>query len=307
MSDIFASYRDGLERLRLTINIQHPHYARILTLEQRLLENLDHTQQFGDNDSHRVERSRIIDALNRLTLEAIGKSFNELFKTVETEKPSEGSQFNQRDVLHPKTKETQSVKDRLQKGDVNEDFTTVPYLNYENDDRESVILEVARYLMKKEEQKEVKEQISYARIWFRSHREQIEGYQATVLQLSNFLKLNLYDDLETLIEISEAFTHLSSEVTKLLQVVQAVDAKSPSSQRRHLCNDLRRIRELSSNTTVLLNALIDAVCAEMATETLGALISQNLLLMRQLINNVHQWLSWMIDWFDTLETLKSHS
>lgn len=307
MGDIFASYRDALKRLLSKLERTHHHYAQILTLEQRLLENLDHAERFGDPDSYRVERSRIINTLNLLAQEAIGQSFNDLFKTVETEKQFKGDQFNQREISHPETRESQPVKDLSPEGAEGEWSTTVPYLNYENDDRESVILEVARYLMKKEEQKEVKEQISYARIWFRSHREQIEGYQATALQLSNFLKLNLYDDLETLIKMPETFTYLSSEITKLLKVVQAVDAKSPSLQRRHLCNDFRRLRELSSNMIVLLNALIDAVCAEMATEALGASIYRNLLLMNQLIDNLHQWLSWMIDWFDTLGTHRSFS
>ncbi len=78
MADIFTPYETGLTRLVERLGSDHPRYADALTLQSRLLENTGQARQYGDTEIHRAERARIVDALNRLALETVRVSFNEL-------------------------------------------------------------------------------------------------------------------------------------------------------------------------------------------------------------------------------------
>jgi len=77
MSDVFTPYEDGLERLLEELGSKHPRYADALTLQARLLENIAQTPQYGDTETRRAERAQIANSLNRLGLDATGKSFND--------------------------------------------------------------------------------------------------------------------------------------------------------------------------------------------------------------------------------------
>lgn len=50
----------------------------LLVYEQQLRENMADARRFGDTADKRSERARIVSQLNRLALDAIGVSFNEL-------------------------------------------------------------------------------------------------------------------------------------------------------------------------------------------------------------------------------------
>ena len=78
MSDTFTSYETGLSLLLKRLGHAHPRYAEALTLQARLLENLARVRRYGDTETGRAERAQIVDALNRLALEAVGRSFNAL-------------------------------------------------------------------------------------------------------------------------------------------------------------------------------------------------------------------------------------
>ena len=76
--DIFRSYREGLKQLLARLEQEHPRYPEGLVLQSRLLENIFQAQQYGDTETHRAARAQVLDALNRLTMEALGYSFNQL-------------------------------------------------------------------------------------------------------------------------------------------------------------------------------------------------------------------------------------
>ena len=78
MTDIFSFYESGLELILQRMGKDHPHYTEALTLQSRLLENIDQTHRHGDTETRRAERSEIRDALNHLALETVGVSFNDL-------------------------------------------------------------------------------------------------------------------------------------------------------------------------------------------------------------------------------------
>lgn len=73
-SDPFARYEHGLQELEKHIG-QH---EDLLVYEQQLRENMANARRFGDTSEKRSERARIVSELNRLALNAIGVSFNEL-------------------------------------------------------------------------------------------------------------------------------------------------------------------------------------------------------------------------------------
>lgn len=68
-------YRIGIRRLLEAIGPDHPSYADLLTLQQRLEENLNDTERFGQSPSLQVDRARILDSCNKLSLSATGHSF----------------------------------------------------------------------------------------------------------------------------------------------------------------------------------------------------------------------------------------
>lgn len=78
MTDAFTSYETGLTELLERLGKDHPRYTEVLTLQSRLLENVSQARQYSDTETRRAERAQTVDALNRLALETVEVSFNEL-------------------------------------------------------------------------------------------------------------------------------------------------------------------------------------------------------------------------------------
>ena len=92
MPGIFTQYEAGLEQLLGRLGKEHPRYAETLTLQSRLLENIAQARQYGDTDALKNTRAQIVDRLNRLTLQIVGVSFNELCKSPGLHAPIECTQ-----------------------------------------------------------------------------------------------------------------------------------------------------------------------------------------------------------------------
>lgn len=75
---VFSGYLSGLKHLLDQLDAQDPHYLDALTLEQRLTENIKSAERYGDTETLRAERTRIIESLNVLSLDTFGKPFNDL-------------------------------------------------------------------------------------------------------------------------------------------------------------------------------------------------------------------------------------
>ena len=78
MNDAFAYYEEGLNDLLKMLSEDTARYSELLVLEQRLLENIHQVRRYGDMETWRADRARIVDALNQLALEETGTSFNKL-------------------------------------------------------------------------------------------------------------------------------------------------------------------------------------------------------------------------------------
>jgi hypothetical protein len=74
--DIFTAYLEGMRRLLNLLSIQHPRYLEALNYQVRLAENVDRAQRYGDTENTRAERAAVFEALNRLALATIQRSFN---------------------------------------------------------------------------------------------------------------------------------------------------------------------------------------------------------------------------------------
>jgi Tfp pilus assembly protein PilF len=75
MSDQYSRYEDGLHQLLDQIGPAHAEYATGLVYQQRLIENIAESRRYGDTETLKAERSKIIDQLNRLALSALGQPF----------------------------------------------------------------------------------------------------------------------------------------------------------------------------------------------------------------------------------------
>jgi len=73
-----AIYETGLDRLQRRIESDSAGYSDFLVYQQRLRENIDRSQQYGDTEMRRAERSEIIAGLNDLARDVLDISFNEL-------------------------------------------------------------------------------------------------------------------------------------------------------------------------------------------------------------------------------------
>ena len=71
------NYERGLETLRLQVE-QTNRYDEFNVLEARLLENLSDDRLYGPSEQSRSGRARVIDQLNRLALDVLGVTFNDL-------------------------------------------------------------------------------------------------------------------------------------------------------------------------------------------------------------------------------------
>jgi hypothetical protein len=70
-------YERGLDALRSQLE-QTNRYLEFTTLEARLHENLRDERLFGPTETTRSDRARVITGVNRLALEVLGMSFNDL-------------------------------------------------------------------------------------------------------------------------------------------------------------------------------------------------------------------------------------
>jgi len=78
MSDAFTPYETGLARFLERLGQDHPRYTEALTLEAQLRENVGQARLDGDSETRRADRNRILRGLNRLALQTVRLSFNDL-------------------------------------------------------------------------------------------------------------------------------------------------------------------------------------------------------------------------------------
>jgi hypothetical protein len=71
-------YEVALQHLLEGLGKDHHLYAEALILQSRLLENIRQERLYGATETTRVERSRLVSALNQLALNALGTSINDL-------------------------------------------------------------------------------------------------------------------------------------------------------------------------------------------------------------------------------------
>ena len=88
--DPLDPYQKGMATLLKIAGHRHSSYLHLLTLQQRLEETISNTRQYGDDETQRALRSRIILQLNMVSLEVAETSFNSLcglstVSTLETE------------------------------------------------------------------------------------------------------------------------------------------------------------------------------------------------------------------------------
>lgn len=78
MSNESDRWRYGLTSLRNQLGVDHPQRLELHTLEARLVQNLNDERAYGSSDNLRADRARILGALNKLALDTLHRSFNEL-------------------------------------------------------------------------------------------------------------------------------------------------------------------------------------------------------------------------------------
>ncbi len=78
LSGLLDGYKSGLAALLAQLGPGHARYQDALVFQQRLTENIERSQRHGDNENWRSERSLIIEGLNSLAQETVGRSFNAL-------------------------------------------------------------------------------------------------------------------------------------------------------------------------------------------------------------------------------------
>jgi hypothetical protein len=76
--DSFTPYEIALHALCERLGPDHPRSIDALTFQARLLENISQARRYGDTGALRADRAQIRDQLNRLALETVGVSFNDL-------------------------------------------------------------------------------------------------------------------------------------------------------------------------------------------------------------------------------------
>ena len=86
-ADTFTRYETGLTRLLERLGSDHAHYVEVLTLQTRLLENIAQVRNYSDSENLRSERNRMLMQLNRLALESLTVTFNELCELVSETPP----------------------------------------------------------------------------------------------------------------------------------------------------------------------------------------------------------------------------
>ncbi len=76
--DPFSPLESGLRRLLRRLGRKHSQYNDALLLQSRLMENIEMTRHYGDNENNRSVRYEIIDQLNSLCSNTLSVTFHEL-------------------------------------------------------------------------------------------------------------------------------------------------------------------------------------------------------------------------------------
>lgn len=77
-SDAFSPYENGLRQLFTQLGEDHPRTEEARSYQKQLLANIHLTRFYGDTETRRAERARIIDHLNRLALDILDTPFDRL-------------------------------------------------------------------------------------------------------------------------------------------------------------------------------------------------------------------------------------
>ncbi len=78
IQDVYTTYETGLSKLLARIGPDHPKYSEVLVYQQRLFEGIVHARRYGDTETIRAERARVIDRLNEISMSVLGMAFNKL-------------------------------------------------------------------------------------------------------------------------------------------------------------------------------------------------------------------------------------
>jgi hypothetical protein len=81
--EAYSLYEAGTRELLDQIGQNHPLYSNTLVYQHRLSENIRQSQLYGETDTLKAERNRIINELNKLALTELHISFNELCVQIE--------------------------------------------------------------------------------------------------------------------------------------------------------------------------------------------------------------------------------
>ncbi|MBN2093033.1 NACHT domain-containing protein, partial [candidate division KSB1 bacterium] len=85
MDDIFKKYQKGLKEL-LGLLTEHPEISeKVERIQAQLIENIESVQTFGDKDNLKLERKPLLEELNRLAYETLGRSFNKICALTEVD------------------------------------------------------------------------------------------------------------------------------------------------------------------------------------------------------------------------------
>jgi hypothetical protein len=77
LSSLTMDYERGLDLLKAQLE-QTNRYIEFTTLEARMRENMQDEHMFGSSETTRTERARIVSSLNKLAIDVLQSSFNDL-------------------------------------------------------------------------------------------------------------------------------------------------------------------------------------------------------------------------------------
>ena len=75
---LFDDYLNAIEQLLRQLTLQHPRCTDLLTLQGRLKDNIEDANRHGDTPELKAIRSKILSELNKLALETLNISFNDI-------------------------------------------------------------------------------------------------------------------------------------------------------------------------------------------------------------------------------------
>jgi len=99
--DAYSLYKAATRELLNRIGQDDQLYSNALVYQHRLSENIEQSQLYGETDTHKAERNRIISELNKLALTKLGVSFNELCKQVALSEAQERTEISPTIITDP--------------------------------------------------------------------------------------------------------------------------------------------------------------------------------------------------------------